>query len=35
MDKQPRISFVLSSGGARGVFAHTGFLLALKELNIP
>jgi len=35
MTKQPRIGFVLSSGGARGVFAHTGFLLALNELNIP
>lgn len=35
MTKQPRIGFVLSSGGVRGVFAHTGFLLALKEMNIP
>ncbi len=35
MTKQPRIGYVLSSGGVRGVFAHTGFLVALKELNIP
>lgn len=33
--KQPRIGFVLSSGGIRGVFAHTGFLQALNELGIP
>jgi predicted acylesterase/phospholipase RssA len=26
---------VLSSGGACGVYAHTGFLLALEELGIP
>jgi len=29
-----RIGVVLSSGGGRGVFAHTGFLLALEELGI-
>lgn len=29
-----RTGVVLSSGGGRGVFAHTGFLLALKELGI-
>ncbi len=35
MAKRPRIGFVLSSGGVRGVFAHTGFLLALDKLNFP
>lgn len=30
----PRIGVVLSSGGARGVYAHTGFLLALQDLGI-
>lgn len=29
-----RIGVVLSSGGGRGVFAHTGFLLALEKLGI-
>jgi len=29
-----RIGIVLSSGGARGVFAHTGFLQAIEELDI-
>jgi len=29
-----RIGVVLSSGGGRGVYAHTGFLLALQELGI-
>lgn len=29
-----RIGAVLSSGGGRGVFAHTGFMLALDRLNI-
>ncbi len=29
-----RIGVVLSSGGGRGVFAHTGFLLALQTLGI-
>jgi len=29
-----RIGVVLSSGGARGVFAHTGFLQALQQLEI-
>ena len=29
-----RIGVVLSSGGVRGVFAHTGFLQALRELDI-
>jgi NTE family protein len=29
-----RIGVVLSSGGGRGVFAHTGFLSALEELGI-
>jgi predicted acylesterase/phospholipase RssA len=31
----PRIGVVLSSGGVRGVYAHTGFLLALARLGIP
>ncbi len=31
----PRIGVVLSSGGARGIYAHTGFLLALERLGIP
>lgn len=30
-----RIGVVLSSGGGRGVFGHTGFMLALDELGIP
>jgi len=29
-----KIGVVLSSGGGRGVFAHTGFLLALEKLGI-
>ncbi len=29
-----RVGVVLSSGGARGVYAHTGFLQALKQLNV-
>ena len=29
-----RIGVVLSSGGGRGVFAHTGFLQALEQLDI-
>jgi predicted acylesterase/phospholipase RssA len=32
---RPRIGVVLSSGGARGVYAHTGFLLALARLGVP
>lgn len=34
MDRPVRIGVVLSSGGGRGVFAHTGFLLALEKLGI-
>ena len=30
----PRIGVVLSSGGVRGVYAHTGFLMALQDLDI-
>lgn len=30
----PRIGIVLSSGGGRGIYAHTGFLLALQQLGI-
>lgn len=33
--KPARIGVVLSSGGVRGIYAHTGFLLALKQLGIP
>lgn len=29
-----RIGVVLSSGGGRGVFAHTGFMWALSEIGI-
>ena len=29
-----RLGVVLSSGGARGVYAHTGFLLALEQLGV-
>jgi predicted acylesterase/phospholipase RssA len=35
MAELPRIGVVLSSGGIRGVYAHTGFLLALARLEIP
>lgn len=35
MAESPRIGVVLSSGGIRGVYAHTGFLLALARLQIP
>lgn len=31
----PRIGIVLSSGGVGGVYAHTGFLQAIEELNFP
>jgi Patatin-like phospholipase len=29
------IGIVLSSGGIRGIYAHTGFLLALRRLGVP
>ncbi len=29
-----RLGIVLSSGGVRGVYAHTGFLLALREMGV-
>lgn len=29
------IGVVLSSGGIRGIYAHTGFLLALRRLGVP
>jgi len=32
--KRLRIGVILSSGGIRGVYAHTGFMCALKELDI-
>jgi len=31
----PRIGVVLSSGGGRGVYAHTGFLMAMESLELP
>ncbi len=31
---KPRIGVVLSSGGVRGVFAHTGFMMAIQSLGI-
>lgn len=34
MTESSRIGVVLSSGGGRGVYAHTGFLLALEKLGI-
>lgn len=34
MSSAPRIGVVLSSGGVRGVYAHTGFLRALEQLDI-
>lgn len=34
MNTRPRIGIVLSSGGVRGVYAHTGFMRALQELDI-
>jgi len=34
MKKNPRIGVVLSSGGARGVYAHIGFMRALTYLNV-
>jgi len=32
---ETRIGVVLSSGGGRGIYAHSGFLLALEQLGIP
>jgi len=32
---KPRIGIVLSSGGVRGIYAHTGFMQAIQELGIP
>ncbi len=34
MKKTTKVGVVLSSGGGRGVFAHTGFLLALEQLGV-
>lgn len=31
---KPRIGVVLSSGGVRGVYAHTGFLMALEKMAL-
>ncbi|MFV2031346.1 MAG: patatin-like phospholipase family protein [Gammaproteobacteria bacterium] len=33
--EKPRIGVVLSSGGVRGVYAHTGFMQAIQNLEIP
>ena len=30
----PRIGVVLSSGGVRGIYAHTGFLMAMEKMNL-
>ncbi|VAX05166.1 hypothetical protein MNBD_GAMMA19-210 [hydrothermal vent metagenome] len=35
LPKYPRIGVLLSSGGGRGVYAHTGFLSALEALKLP
>lgn len=34
MAESRRLGVVLSSGGGRGVYAHTGFLLALEQLGV-
>ncbi len=34
MGRAMKVGVILSSGGGRGVFAHTGFLLALEQLGI-
>ncbi len=34
VNKKLRIGVVLSSGGGRGVFAHTGFMQAIEQLHI-
>jgi len=34
LSKLPKIGVVLSSGGGRGVFAHTGFLQALEQIGV-
>lgn len=34
MIKPVKVGVVLSSGGGRGVFAHTGFMLALEQMGI-
>lgn len=33
-EKETKIGIVLNSGGIRGVFGHSGFMLALEELGI-
>jgi len=35
MTESIRIGIVLSAGGVRGVYAHTGFLQALESLDVP
>ncbi len=34
MTKRMKVGVVLSSGGGRGVYAHTGFLLALENMGV-
>jgi predicted acylesterase/phospholipase RssA len=34
-NRPPRIGVILSAGSSRGIFAHTGFLLALEQMGIP
>ncbi|VAW92981.1 hypothetical protein MNBD_GAMMA23-809 [hydrothermal vent metagenome] len=34
INNKERVGVVLSSGGARGVYAHTGFMQALKQLDV-
>ncbi len=34
MSAAPRIGIILSSGGIRGVYAHTGFMRALNEMGL-
>lgn len=31
---KPRVGVVLSSGGVRGVYAHTGFLQAWEKMDL-
>lgn len=31
----PRVGLVLSAGGLRGVYAHTGLLQAIQDMGIP
>ncbi len=31
----PRIGVILSAGSSRGIYAHTGFMIALEQMGIP